>query len=144
MAVAEPGAGLGLAVELAVELAVVAWRWPGWRWVDANGAGLSPGLAPGLAVELAVELALGCFPTLVLGARPLVVVVVMVRVAARVMVKRWRLMVVMVVLARVMASVDAVAQVRWNHFHCLKFCQRLESTPLRLDARFLDLYTSRT
>ena len=96
MAVAdtEPGAGLGLAVELAVELAVVAWRWPGWRWVDANGAGLSPGLAPGLAVELAVELALGCEPavelalgcepTLALGARSLVVVVVL----ARVMVKR--------------------------------------------------------
>ena len=45
----------------------------------------------------------------------------------------------MVVMARVMASVDAVAQVRWNHFHCLKFCQRLESTPLRLDARFSGL-----
>ena len=83
LAVAEPGAGLGLAVELAVELAVVAWCWPGWRWVDANGAGLSPGLAPGLAVELAVELALACEPTLALGARSLVVVVVMARVMVR-------------------------------------------------------------
>ena len=52
-------------------------------------------------------------------------------------------MVVMVVMARVMASVDAVAQVRWNHFHCLN----LESTPLvlqlcqRLDACFLDSYS---
>ena len=80
----------------------------------------------GLAVELAVELAVA------LGARSLVVGVVV-----KTLQNRHRFFWLSV------DSVDAVANVRRNHFHCLILRQRLESTPLvlqlrqRLDARLL-------
>ena len=80
----------------------------------------------GLAVELAVELAVA------LGARSLVV-----GVAVKTLQDRHHFFWLSV------DSVDAVADVRRNHVHCLILRQRLESTPLvlqlrqRLDARLL-------